>query len=243
MAGDWLKIEMTTPDKPEILEMSQLLGGMDTDAVFGKCFRVWSWFDQHTACGDAPRVTTNYLDRICGVEKFCEAMLVVGWLLIENERVVMPHFTRHHTKSSKDRALANQRQAVYREKLQKGDACGDARGDGKSENVSSLEKRREEVYIPPEKKDAREKAFEQFWLAYPGKKGSKQYALDAFSRKVRTKENIEICLINISERNARTLEDGWGVSDIKYIPHASTFLNKKMWLDKFESTDTPEFAL
>ena len=102
-------------------------------------------------------------------------MLVVGWLSIENERVVMPHFTRHHTKSSKDRALANQRQALYREKLQKGDACGDACGDKNSENVSSLEKRREEVYIPPEKKDAREKAFEQFWLAYPGKKGSKQY--------------------------------------------------------------------
>ena len=44
MAGDWLKFEKVTMDKPEVFEMAGILG-IDPDAVVGKLLRVWSWFD------------------------------------------------------------------------------------------------------------------------------------------------------------------------------------------------------
>ena len=41
MAGDWIKIEENTPDKPEVHKMASILG-IDPDAVVGKLVRVWS---------------------------------------------------------------------------------------------------------------------------------------------------------------------------------------------------------
>ena len=41
MSGDWIKIEVCLPDKPEIWAMSESLN-IDPDAVTGKLIRVWS---------------------------------------------------------------------------------------------------------------------------------------------------------------------------------------------------------
>ena len=115
MSGSWLKVEIATPNKPEILEMSSILG-IDPDAVFGKLFRVWSWFDEHTTDGHAPTVTILYLDRVVGVQNFCEAMIATKWMKKTEKGISIPNFTRHHTKPSKDRALANIRKAAQRER-------------------------------------------------------------------------------------------------------------------------------
>jgi hypothetical protein len=53
MAGDWIKFDTSTPDKPEVFEMAAELG-IDPDAVVGKLLRVWKWFDQQTTDGNAP---------------------------------------------------------------------------------------------------------------------------------------------------------------------------------------------
>ena len=44
MAGEWIKIERSTMDKPEILRVARILG-IDKDAVLGKLIRLWAWFD------------------------------------------------------------------------------------------------------------------------------------------------------------------------------------------------------
>lgn len=66
MAGDWLKMEKSTPDKPEVFAIAAEVG-IDPDAVVGKLLRIWSWFDTHTGNGNADRVTPALLDRIAGV--------------------------------------------------------------------------------------------------------------------------------------------------------------------------------
>ena len=115
MSGSWLKVEIATPEKPEILKMSEILG-IDPDAVFGKLFRVWSWFDEHTTDGHAPTVTMMHLDRKVGVENFCAAMIETKWMKRTEKQISIPNFTRHHTKPSKDRALANLRKQAQRQK-------------------------------------------------------------------------------------------------------------------------------
>ena len=115
MAGSWLKVEIATPNKPEILEMSEALS-LDVDAVFGKLFRVWSWFDEHTTDGHAPTVTILHLNRVVGVTNFCEAMIATKWMKKTEKGISIPNFTRHHTKPSKDRALANLRKQAQRER-------------------------------------------------------------------------------------------------------------------------------
>ncbi len=40
MAGDWIKVQHVTPDKPEVWQIADRLD-IDPDAVVGKLIRVW----------------------------------------------------------------------------------------------------------------------------------------------------------------------------------------------------------
>ncbi|MEY2727076.1 MAG: hypothetical protein RLZZ458_2943, partial [Planctomycetota bacterium] len=56
MAGDWIKIQHVTPDKPEVWQIAEITG-LEADAVVGKLLRIWIWADQQTVDGNARSVT------------------------------------------------------------------------------------------------------------------------------------------------------------------------------------------
>ena len=70
----WIKLETHTFDKVEVYSIAQELG-IDSDAVIGKCCRVWAWFDANTTDGVTLSVTSALLDRYCGVTGFTQAMI------------------------------------------------------------------------------------------------------------------------------------------------------------------------
>src|SRR5690242_17470949 len=109
MAGDWMMIDLELADKPEVHQISSLLG-IDPDAVVGKLVRVWSWFDKQTVDGHAPSVTHALLDRITARDGFAEAMQKSGWLTCSTAGLSMPKFDRWNGQSAKKRALTNRRQ-------------------------------------------------------------------------------------------------------------------------------------
>lgn len=114
MAGDWLKMEHATPDKPETFAMAGLLSIDDPDLVVGKLFRVWRWFDQHTVDGNASGVTSALLDRIACCNGFATAMERVGWLVVTDGGLSLPKFDRHNGKTAKTRAETARRVAKHR---------------------------------------------------------------------------------------------------------------------------------
>jgi len=79
MAGDWIKLEIATPDKPEVFQMAEILD-IDPDEVTGKLFRIWIWADQQTFDGNARGVTKMLLDRITNKQGFASALEKVGWI-------------------------------------------------------------------------------------------------------------------------------------------------------------------
>jgi 5-methylcytosine-specific restriction endonuclease McrA len=113
MAGDWLKFEKATPDKPEVFAMSVALG-LDPDAIVGKLLRVWSWFDTHTESGNAKSVTHSFLDRIAGAAGFAVAMQNVSWLLLSDDGVSLPSFDKHTGQTAKARAETARRVSQHR---------------------------------------------------------------------------------------------------------------------------------
>jgi hypothetical protein len=115
MAGDWIKFELTTLDKPEVCQLADL-AGIDPDAVVGKLMRVWGWFDQQTEKGNAPSVSKKLLDRLVGVTGFCDFMKGVGWMEEEGGDISLPHFDRHNGKTAKNRALTAKRVASHKSK-------------------------------------------------------------------------------------------------------------------------------
>ena len=115
MAGDWLKIEKDTPDKPEIAGLCALLG-IDADTAFAKCFRLWCWADSNTVDGNVRRVTLAFLDSLVHLPGFSQALLDVGWLVARSGSLEFPNFARHMGQPAKARALTAARVAAHKAK-------------------------------------------------------------------------------------------------------------------------------
>lgn len=141
MAGEWLKMECSTPDKPEVFAITAKMGWDDPDLVVGKLFRVWRWFDQQTVNGNAAGVTSALLDRIAGASGFAQAMIDVGWMVANEAGLTLPNFDKHNGATAKGRAQGAKRVANYRT-----DALGNAECNAPTvtEALPREEKRREE---------------------------------------------------------------------------------------------------
>ncbi|PXL52418.1 DNA replication domain protein [Klebsiella variicola] len=113
MASSWIKVEVITPDKTEIFQIAEILN-IDPDAVLGKLVRIWAWADQQTVDGNAGSVTKGVLDRIAFITGFADALIAVGWLAYDGNKLILPNFERHNGESSKKRALTNRRVAAHR---------------------------------------------------------------------------------------------------------------------------------
>ena len=143
MAFAWIKIEDTTPDKPEVWAMAAKLG-IDADAVVGKLVRIWIWADHQTIDGNAQSVTKALLDRCAGVAGFADAMMEAGWLVATPAGVSFVNFDRHNGETAKKRAQTSRR--VQRHRAQSGSCNAVSVTSGVTKALP--EKRREEsLYI------------------------------------------------------------------------------------------------
>jgi hypothetical protein len=137
----WLKFDVSTPEKPEVMAITIALGYEDPDLTVGKLLKVWRWFDSHTQEGNAVGVTPALLNKVVAIPGICEAMADVGWIVVSSSGVSLPNFDRHNGKTAKDRALGAKRAASH-----KSNAKGNEESNAPSV-TSALpreEKRREE---------------------------------------------------------------------------------------------------
>jgi len=150
MAGDWIKIEIATLNKPEVMRMSRILK-VDRDLIIGKLCRLWSWFDCNSVDGVVDGVVDGDVDDIVGLAGFIDALKAVHWCDFDNntERVWLTNFDAHNGESAKKRALKNKRQARWREGktgVSKGSDRPQNSVDGNASTKASTreEKRRED---------------------------------------------------------------------------------------------------
>jgi len=136
MAGDWIKLEAATPDKPEIYAIAGHLNCSHGDA-FLACIRIWLWADQQSRNGHDLGVTKTAIDRIGGVTGLSEALAKTGWLKDLNGVLSIPNFDRHNGKTAKECALATKRKVTERSRPQR------------DNGVTREEKRREELKLVP----------------------------------------------------------------------------------------------
>tara|TARA_R110002073_G_scaffold245420_2_gene408089 strand:- start:746 stop:1423 length:678 start_codon:yes stop_codon:yes gene_type:complete len=212
MAGDWIKFEIVTPDKPEVWELAEKLD-LDPDAVVGKLIRMWIWFNTQTENGHASAVTKKIIDRDVSVTGFCNSVISAGWLSEKDGEISIENFDRHNGSPAKTRALGQKRKARQRH--------------AEVTVKKVLEKRREDNIHT----DRRYQVFEELWSIYPGKKGSKQFASKSFIAKIKTEQSLIKIIENLKSRLALPVQDGWQQSSEEYIPHVSTYINKGLWQD------------
>lgn len=239
MAGDWLKFEKSTLDKPEVFAIASAMD-LDLDSVIGKLIRVWSWFDSQTVDGNAARVTSSQLDRVAGVTGFIDAMAMEGWAVISSEGIALPEFDRHNGETAKKRALTAKRQKKHREKSNADDVT-DVTGD----ELPREEKRREDlkskemaqqaapVEVGDANGDSKAKAkvpktaarFPEFWAAYPVKKGKVDAERHWKNKGCDGIADLIIARVRLLEAEDEQWRNG-------FIPHGSTFVCGEHWNDE-----------
>lgn len=115
MAGEWIKVESSTPQKPEVVKMARILKKQRSQ-VFGALVMVWCWFDRNSVDGHVDGMVSTDIDEIAGLTGFAGAMIEVGWLWCDaaQQTLKLPNFERHNGESAKKRSLKNERQARWR---------------------------------------------------------------------------------------------------------------------------------
>jgi len=230
MAGDWIKFELTTLDKPEVCQIADL-ADIDSDAVVGKLLRVWGWFDQQTENGNAPSVSKRLLDRLVGVTGFCEHMKFVGWMTEEDGVISLPHFDRHNGKTAKNRLLTAKRVANHKAANAKGNApiVSDALPKEDVEKSKSKEQKN-----PPTPKGEGDDLFARFWALYP-RKVAKPQAEKAWAKLKVTADLFATIATALAKQVA---SPDWLKDNGQFIPHPATWLNGRRWEDEVKPAGT-----
>ena len=180
MAGDWIKVECVTPDKPEVDMMASQLN-IDHDCVVGKLIRLWIWADQQSVSGNGMSVTEKMIDRITFQPGFGSALRLVKWLDGDDGALSLPNFEQHNGQTAKTRAATNRRVAKSRAKC-------NAPTVTETEQKALPEKRREEIEkitnnnTPPAEKGDDKELLKSIWEIYPqigrGRSSKKQVAAE-----------------------------------------------------------------
>jgi len=128
MAGDWIKVEHTTPDKPEVVKLAEILHMDDPDFVLGKLWRFWAWADANTQDGIL-KTKYAHIDRVVYCPGFARGLVSVGWLQGREGALVIPNFDRHNGNSSKARALEAEAKRIRRSLKDQSDNVSDMASD------------------------------------------------------------------------------------------------------------------
>lgn len=254
MAGDWIKFEHVTPDKPEVINMSDILN-IDQDAVVGKLVRIWIWADQNSVDGNALSVTDSFLDRLVFQIGFAKALRQVGWLSGKNGKITLPQFERHNGETAKKRASTNRRVAKSRSKksVESKSVTSEGNGNVTPEALQKAlpEKRREEKSIeskdsitplPPEgelelESESQELGItktndllEEFWQLMPStsrNRSTKSKVKSAWQRiKKSEKPTPDAFLDSV---RAWIESDDWQRDGGKFVQGAHLYIKDKKW--------------
>lgn len=118
MAGDWIKVEMETPDKPEMGFIARACG-VSQAAAFEGWFRLWCWFDRQTENGEVPFFTPDDADRIARLQGIGNAISTdqgCGWVTFHARGASIVNWDRHNGNNAKKRCLANRRKVDFRQR-------------------------------------------------------------------------------------------------------------------------------
>lgn len=99
---NWIKWQKGFAKKPKVWQTARLAGISIPEAVVA-WFALWEWADDLTTDGQIGGVTESDVDTLVGIPGFAAAGQKVGWLLFDNEGVLLSDFTDHNGESTKKR--------------------------------------------------------------------------------------------------------------------------------------------
>jgi hypothetical protein len=147
LAGDWIKLEHATLDKPEVLRTAEMLNIHRREAL-GLFVEFWIWLDKNLSgiCPDFVRnMSRKSLDEVLHMPGFAACLVSIGWAKFDDEGSVMHiiNAERHNGNTAKTRALD-----AKRKKEKRSESVREMSGSKPDVSGTREEKRREDIDIP-----------------------------------------------------------------------------------------------
>lgn len=236
----WIKMRVELEGDPAVISICNQLH-LETELVIGKLHTFWSWVDANCADGFVsvkrhnPEKLRGFIDGLCGKKGFSRALESVQWLTIKGQKIIIPNFDHHLSKSAKTRDLAAKRMAKVRtNKLRKSCAASatEAQPDKRRGDKSNTP-------LPPKgesEKKIRRKQADEIWSHWKPKKGtgqSKAAIIKALGRvDFDTLKSAVVAFIESDYVQSRL-----GTDKASFIPMCSTWMNGDRWVD--DVTESP----
>jgi hypothetical protein len=232
VAGDWIKVEHATLDKPEVAYFAELLG-MNVDEALGILLRFWVWLDRNARNGCVTHVTQMSLDKTMHCEGFTGALVTVKWVELDTDACTLhvPNFERHNENSSKTRTSNAERQARYRDKHRN---KSNAISNVTSNAVTLPEKRREDKELKSIGRFTPDcsPGFQRFWAAYPNhsnRRKNRAACVVLWNRlSLESKADLVVGHVEAMKRTKSWQPSPNGES---FEPEAERYLRKRNWED------------
>lgn len=221
----WIKIETTTPDKPEIHAIARLLK-IEPDLVLGKIVRLWAWADLNMMGGNSVMGDDALVDHVVHRKGFAKAMRKVGWLEGDDGGLSFPRFERHNGETAKARAESARRMA----KSRAGRNNGCENGATSLQQKQQLEKEKE--YYPTDNK----KSAIDYAALIPGivalypRREKVEEACQAVAKAIRAGHSPET-IADGTRAMAAAISQLPGGALNKFVPSAGSFFANKRWAD------------
>jgi hypothetical protein len=233
VAGDWIKVEQATVDKPEVLRLAELLGKHRREAL-GLLVEFWCWLDKNlsASCPDFVRnMSAKSLDEVMHEPGFAAMLEVIGWAKFDEKNSVMRiiNADRHNGNTAKTRGLDAKRKKEKR--------LGNVREmSGCDPDVSGTreEKRRDITPIVPTPK------FETFWLQYPGPRKIGKAKCLSFWKLHKLEEVGDQIILHVG---AMSNTPQWREAEGKFIPAPMTYLNQRRFEDGYPEAPARRLAI
>jgi len=109
MAGEWIAMRHDLWDCPQVVRILSASCPQDVRIMSRRCeiigalFRTWCLFDRFTEEGILVGYTQEMLDAEVGVDGWSVDLQRVGWLIVEDERLIVPDFAAYFGQSAKRR--------------------------------------------------------------------------------------------------------------------------------------------
>lgn len=207
MAGDWIKVEHATLDKPEITRSAELLG-LTADATVGLYVRFWVWLDKNLSvnCPDFVRnVSRISLDSSMNCPGFSATLESVGWAKFDDAASTL-HVSNagyHNGQTAKTRAYDQKRKKESRPESVR---------NFSDKTRTREEKRREDKHIAPQ--GVRDDVW-QAWVQYRGKKLTPQ----AIALQTRKLKQYEAGGCDPNAVIEQSIANGWsGLFELRSMP-------------------------
>lgn len=232
MAGDWIKLEQATLDKPEVLRAAEMLGISRREAL-GLFFDFWVWLDKNLSdvCPDFVRnISKKSLDNVLHTPGFSAMLESVGWAKFDESKGTLHvvNADRHNGTTAKTRALD-----AKRKKDKRRENVREMSGLKPDKNGTREEKRRDNPIVPSAK-------FAEFWNIYPGpRKQDKAKCLKVWERE-RLETVADQVLLHVS---AMKTSPQWKDQDGRFIPAPLTYLNGRRFEDGTPEMPRPRLVI